>query len=89
MNEDRPIFSLEPLKDGICSVEFSTTISSLQAFFICVAVISSQKPLELSAGNMDEIKAFQQLDVHGNGGVQPKVPAIYTPNPPLSPVGRV
>ncbi|KAF5470483.1 hypothetical protein F2P56_010996 [Juglans regia] len=43
-----PFFSLAPLKDGIYSVEFNSSLSILQAFSICIAVLDSKKPCELS-----------------------------------------
>lgn len=88
--QDRPILSLVPSKDGTYSVEYNTSISRLQAFFICVAVLSSQKSLDLSSvSNVTESKAFDQSDMSGNNGYQVKLPVRYAPNPPLSPVGRV
>ncbi|PON32799.1 hypothetical protein PanWU01x14_358110 [Parasponia andersonii] len=88
--QNRPILSLVPSKDGIYSVEYNTSISRLQAFFICVAVLSGQKVSDLSSvSNITESKAFDQSDMSGNNGYQVKLPAKYAPTPPLSPVGRV
>ncbi|MED6209525.1 hypothetical protein PIB30_055515 [Stylosanthes scabra] len=78
-----PLFTLAPLKDGFYSVEFSSMIDHLQAFFISVAVLSSQKlPSFLEKLNMhDDIK---------NNELQAKASSInYNPIPPVSPVGRV
>lgn len=88
--ENRPILSLVPSKDGIYSVEYNTSISRLQAFFICVAVLSSQKVPDLSSvSGVPESRAFDQSDMSGSNGYRVKLPAKYAPNPPLSPVGRV
>ncbi|KAH7514552.1 uncharacterized protein LOC107430695 [Ziziphus jujuba] len=88
--QDRPIFSLVPLKEGIYKIEFNASITHLQAFFICIVAMSSQKPSDLSdATNMSEAKAFKEPDLDGNDIVHAKVPAKYATNPPLSPVGRV
>ncbi|XP_052186979.1 uncharacterized protein LOC127797858 [Diospyros lotus] len=46
--DDRPVFNLSPFKDRIFSVEFNSSLSFLQAFSICIAVINSRKPYELS-----------------------------------------
>ncbi|XAR60677.1 hypothetical protein NMG60_11034146 [Bertholletia excelsa] len=45
VESDRPVFSLCPFKDGIFSVEFSSSLSCLQAFTICIAVLNN--PCEL------------------------------------------
>ena len=89
--QNRPIFSLVPLKDGMYSIDFNESISRLQAFFICVAAISSQKSLDQSeASNISEAKSFEEPDWSDNFGHPAKyIPAKFTPNPPLSPVGRV
>ncbi|KAJ7961330.1 DUF3527 domain protein [Quillaja saponaria] len=87
--KDGPIFSMTLLKDEIFSVEFKSSISLLQAFFISVAVISDQKPSNLSeVSNMYE-EVSKDSRMKENDGIQGKAPARYTPNPPLSPVGRV
>jgi hypothetical protein len=67
---------LEPLKDGFYSVEFSSTITHLQAFFISVALLSSKKlpnTLEMS----------KELNSKN------KETTNYNSVPPLSPVDRV
>ncbi|KAM0991382.1 hypothetical protein ACFX2C_009769 [Malus domestica] len=88
--ENRPIFSLAPGKDGSYSVEFNTSLSLLQAFFICVVIISSCKPSDLSeVSNMTEAKDFQEPNLNQSNGIQVTGPAKYAPNPPMSPVGRV
>ncbi|KAK7294600.1 hypothetical protein RJT34_17489 [Clitoria ternatea] len=86
--QNTPLFTLVPLKDGFYSLEFSSTINHLQAFFICVAVLSSQKlPSSLEMNNIHEdfIKEFSSK----NNELQGKAPLNYNPVPPLSPVDRV
>ncbi|XP_071698040.1 uncharacterized protein [Rutidosis leptorrhynchoides] len=39
----RPIFSLSHLKEGIFSVDYSSSLSPTQAFSICVSVVESRK----------------------------------------------
>lgn len=83
-HENRAVFRLAPGKDGTYSIEFNTSISVLQAFFICVIVISSQKTSDLS-----EEKVSQEPTSNGTSGIQVTGPSKYAPNPPHSPVGRV
>ncbi|KAM7264761.1 hypothetical protein ACFE04_002444 [Oxalis oulophora] len=93
--ESRPFISLAPRTQGIYSVEFNSSASSLQAFFICVVVMSNRKLSDLSEmGYLSEGKAFQgPQNVPEN--MTTKTPFLdevavkYPPNPPLSPVGRV
>ncbi|GFY82267.1 enolase, putative [Actinidia rufa] len=92
----KPIFSLSTSKKGIYSVEFDASISLLQAFAICVEVISSQKSFDLSkAKNPPEAKLLPESTLTGINRVNAptevpgEVPAKYVPPPPLSPVGRV
>ncbi|OWM66727.1 hypothetical protein CDL15_Pgr010378 [Punica granatum] len=42
--EDQPVLSLFQSKDGIYSVEFNSSISELQAFSICIAVLDCSSP---------------------------------------------
>ncbi|CAL0302662.1 unnamed protein product [Lupinus luteus] len=68
-----PLFSLAPSTDGFYSVEFSSTITHLQAFFISVVLLSSQKlPSTMNKNELPEKSSIN-----------------YNPIPPLSPVGRV
>lgn len=77
--DNQPIFSLRSLEKGNFSVEFSSSISMLQAFSICVAVISSQKSFDLE----EEKWLRESFRVRG------EVPTKYVQSPPPSPVGRV
>ncbi|KAB1224274.1 hypothetical protein CJ030_MR2G000906 [Morella rubra] len=88
--QSRPFFSLTQLKDGVYSIEFNSSLSSLQSFFICVAVLSCKRSVDLSeTRNMSEAKVFEELILNGNGKIQKRAPSKYTPSPPPSPVGRV
>ena len=83
---DEPIFSMSSFKDGIYSAEFSSPLSLLQAFSICIAVLNSRtQPSEMSNPSEERsdgiIKAPNQ--------VQGEAAARYVSYPPLSPVGRV
>ncbi|KAI4354597.1 hypothetical protein L6164_003447 [Bauhinia variegata] len=84
-----PFFTLVPLKDGFYSVEFNSSITRLQAFFISVTVLSSQKlPGTIELSKMHE-GIGKEPSIKSNGGFQGKASIRYTPIPPLSPVGRV
>ncbi|XWS67162.1 hypothetical protein CRYUN_Cryun05aG0263500 [Craigia yunnanensis] len=95
--ENRPIFRLVPHKSGIYAIEFSSSITALQAFFISVTVISCQKSSELpELSYLAEGKVIKETMVNGSLGMENEptivlgtVPAKYAPNPPHSPVGRV
>lgn len=90
--DKRPVFSLVPLKSGIYLVKFNTSLSSLQAFSICVAVMNSERSSEL-------LGTSYQFEVPNSGGhcrsgngstsVQSEVPLRFVPYPPYSPVGRI
>ncbi|XVF08200.1 hypothetical protein REPUB_Repub06bG0205900 [Reevesia pubescens] len=92
--QNRPIFSLVPHKNGIYAIEFSSSITALQAFSISVTVISCQKSIDLPEfGSLHEGKVIKETMVNDSLGLENKptinVPAKYAPNPPHSPVGRV
>ncbi|WVZ17130.1 hypothetical protein V8G54_010112 [Vigna mungo] len=87
--QDKPLFTLLPLKDGFYSVEFDSTISHLQAFFISVAVINCQKlPGVLEIDDMHE-EILKEPCSKNNRKLQREAHLKYAPMPPLSPVDRV
>ncbi|KAE9611010.1 hypothetical protein Lal_00015834 [Lupinus albus] len=80
--QNTPIFTLSPLKDGFFSIEFNSTVTHLQAFFISVVVLSCQKvPSSFEMNSMLE-EILKEPSSKNNS-------MKYTPTPPLSPVGRV
>ncbi|KDP46580.1 hypothetical protein JCGZ_08552 [Jatropha curcas] len=94
--ENHPVFSLSPFKDGIYSVEFTSSLSVLQAFSLCIAVLDSKKLCEVSdSGNLFEGKTSLETMLSENDGIKApngndgEVPARYVSYPPHSPVGRV
>lgn len=88
--QEMPIFTLVPLKNGFYSIEFCSTISHLQAFFISVVLLSSRKqPGSLEIGSMREEILKESSSNNNSSKHQGKTPMKYTPIPPLSPVGRV
>ncbi|KAK7395178.1 hypothetical protein VNO78_15725 [Psophocarpus tetragonolobus] len=88
-DQNTPIFTVVPLNDGFYSVEFSSTINHLQAFFISVALLNSQKlPSSLEMNNMQEaIK--KEFSSKNNNEHQRKAHLNYNPIPPYSPADRV
>ncbi|KAJ0567060.1 hypothetical protein HanIR_Chr06g0280531 [Helianthus annuus] len=72
----RPIFSLSPLKEGIFSIDFNSSLSPLQAFSICISYVESCKMTQ-----------HTQLKTHS----PQLVPRIYTPIPRIkrSVMGKV
>lgn len=90
-----PIFRLAPFRKGIYSIEFDSSISLLQAFSICVAVVSCRTSSDPSEGDCSpEISTVGELAL--NRKVPMKAPSVikqgrakYAPFPPPSPVGRV
>ncbi|KAI8560613.1 hypothetical protein RHMOL_Rhmol04G0271700 [Rhododendron molle] len=83
--DNQPIFSMRPLEKGNFSVEFSSSISMLQAFSICVVVISSQMSFDFSELNHPAEEKWLQE----SNNVRGEAPTKYVQSPPSSPVGRV
>ncbi|XP_048127135.1 uncharacterized protein LOC115742027 isoform X2 [Rhodamnia argentea] len=93
--QENAIFSLKLYTTGIYLVEFNPTISSLQAFAICLAVISCQTSSEPSDWRqLSKSRTLQGHSVSGNDVNLPnttlhfEVPPIYPPYPPFSPLDR-
>ncbi|KAL5053193.1 hypothetical protein RYX36_033875, partial [Vicia faba] len=75
-----PSIQLNPLENGMSSVAFDSSLSLLQAFAICIALVDSKMPCELSGtrkSQTEELKAFGKLE---------DIPTSYVSNPPVSPV---
>ncbi|KAK1377459.1 hypothetical protein POM88_024203 [Heracleum sosnowskyi] len=88
--EKRPSFRLSPFKTGVYSVEFNSSISLLQSFFISIAFLSSQKH-EIFEGIL-ESNNFTEPKIDAMKfptAFQKDIPAKYVTKPPASPVGRV
>ncbi|KAK3015984.1 hypothetical protein RJ639_006680 [Escallonia herrerae] len=94
-HENKPLFSLSPLKNGLYSVEYNASISLLQAFSVCVASIISQTLSNvLKVNNLSEAKCIPErtagVDVIKTPNTFPKeVPAKFAPSSTHSPFGRV
>lgn len=60
VHQNGPIFSMCLFKNAIYSVEFDSSLSPLQAFSICIAVLNSSKPAETSdLSKLREKQVFQ------------------------------
>lgn len=91
----QPIFSLAPFKDGFHSIEFDASVSLLEAFSVCVAVIMSRDLSDIFDGNLlPEAKVSveaknEDVDTK-NTSINPgEVAPKYVSSPPPSPVGRI
>lgn len=85
-----PVFSMSSFKDGILSVEFNSSLSFIQAFSTCIAVLSCRKPYELSDFSKPfEEKSFETEEIKAANLVQVEVLESYSSYPPVSPIGRV
>lgn len=89
--EKKPSFSLAPFKTGVYSVEFDSSISLLQSFFMSIAFLSSQKLQEIFEGMLDARNCTQpNIDkMDFPIAIEGDIPAKYVTKPPPSPVGRV
>ncbi|KAK7257845.1 hypothetical protein RIF29_32108 [Crotalaria pallida] len=88
-------FSLAPFKHGVYSIAFDSSLSLLQAFSICIALVDSKMPYELSGSrnsgedrNTRETLLVQTKELKALGKLE-GIPASFVSNPPLSPFGRV
>lgn len=89
--EKKPSFRLSHFKTGVYSVEFNSSISLLQSFFISIAFLSSQKEHEIFEG-MLEANNFTEPKIDAMKfpvALQKDISAKYVTKPPVSPVGRV
>lgn len=91
----RPAFSLTPFENGMCSVAFDSSLSLLQAFAICISLVDSKMPCELSESRNSiedkipkETLSVRTEELKGFGKLK-HIPASYVSYPPVSPVGRV
>ncbi|KAJ0926524.1 hypothetical protein HanRHA438_Chr04g0172181 [Helianthus annuus] len=76
---ERPFFSLSPIKEGIFSVDYNASLPLLHAFSICISVIECRK-----SSHHTELRTYVAKRVD-----DVMVPVTYASLPPVSPVGRV
>ncbi|XP_071720723.1 uncharacterized protein [Rutidosis leptorrhynchoides] len=79
VTNERCFFSLRPLKDGIYSTEYNSSLSPFQAFSICISVIECRKSSQLT-----DSRTYVAKQVEDDS-----YPVRFASFPPLSPVGRV
>lgn len=76
---DEPAFKMLTHDNELHSVEFGSTVSLLEAFFISLAVSSHQNWCE----------EVEEAVLMGNGLLKRQTSTKYASNPPVSPIGRV
>ncbi|XP_058099492.1 uncharacterized protein LOC131243891 isoform X2 [Magnolia sinica] len=94
--ENKHVWSLAAFREGLYTVNFDRSISSLQAFSISIAVLHCRQP-----SNLPEVrgalngKAYRQPTSRKDDGMkiptssQREAPPSHVSYPPLSPFGRV
>ncbi|XP_074591398.1 uncharacterized protein LOC141847289 [Curcuma longa] len=86
--ETRHAFSMVSFKEGLYTVDFEASISLLQAFAICLAVIHGKKPYDHSTQRKN-LQGHIVNDGSGEASTTQGDPNSYVPNhPPVSPVRR-
>ncbi|KAJ4903819.1 hypothetical protein Rs2_17770 [Raphanus sativus] len=78
---DEPVFKMVTHDDELHSVEFGSSVSLLEAFFIALAVSSHQ--------NWCEEEEEEEAVLIGGGTLKRVASTKYASNPPVSPIGRV
>ncbi|CAL0329161.1 unnamed protein product [Lupinus luteus] len=93
--ESQRVFSFAPFKHGVYSIAFDSSLSLLQAFSICIALVDSKKPYDLFGSrnsiednNPGETLLVQTKELKAFGKLE-DIPASYVSYPSLSPFGRV
>ncbi|CAK8536057.1 unnamed protein product [Lathyrus sativus] len=94
--DSRPVFSFSNFEAGAYSVAFGSSLSPLQAFSICIAMLDGKLPCELSGSrnsiegtNRRQSQLVQTDDSKMAHGKSEDIPASYVAYPPISPAGRV
>ncbi|KAK4359200.1 hypothetical protein RND71_021429 [Anisodus tanguticus] len=87
----KPIFSMAPLKNGLYSVEFDSSIPLVEAFSICVSALTNHKLADVFEIGSPGQKASSDATraTKASTTVQGQVPQRYVSSPPPSPVGRI
>ncbi|CAN4106047.1 unnamed protein product [Withania somnifera] len=84
----KPIFSMAPLKNGLYTVEFDSSIPLLEAFSICVSALTSHKLADIVEVGL-KASSDATRRTKASTTVQGQVPQRYVSSPPASPVGRI
>ncbi|CAN4115989.1 unnamed protein product [Withania somnifera] len=84
----KPMFSMAPLKNGLFTVEFDSSIPLLEAFSICVSAVTSHKLAHIFEVGQ-KFSSDATRGTKASTTVQGQVPQRYVSSPPPSPVGRI
>ncbi|KAI3801331.1 hypothetical protein L1987_29435 [Smallanthus sonchifolius] len=87
-NKNRFSFRLVSLEEGLYSLEYDPSMSMLQAFSICVAVVSSQKLTHIFQVNYVPESKSENIQPP-TSDTKVKSREEFVSKPPASPVGRV
>lgn len=89
-HENKKAFSLAQLENGLYSLEFNNaSISLLQAFAICVSIVTSQNLTHIfQVNHLQDANDFTKsiMTRHKNDKSQT---IVHAQIPPVSPIGRV
>ncbi|XP_006280011.2 uncharacterized protein LOC17875660 [Capsella rubella] len=89
--EEHPYLSFKPIKEGVYSVAYNSSLSQVQAFSICMSLAESRKMSEITRehkSSCDEHKARAKTALVADQDSNPNGTTVGS-QPPLSPVGRV
>ncbi|KAL4558028.1 hypothetical protein LXL04_036224 [Taraxacum kok-saghyz] len=82
-------FSLAWVENGVFSLEYNESMSLLQAFSICVAVVSSQNLTHIfQVNHFQDVSDFGKTLITRHRKVQSRT-IVDNKMPPVSPIGRV
>lgn len=89
MGNNNCAFSLASLENGVYSVEYNASISLLQVFSICVAVVSSQKLTHIfQVNHFQDVFDFSKSIITRHRNVKSQT-IVHNKIPPVSPIGRL
>ncbi|KAL1217686.1 hypothetical protein V5N11_006426 [Cardamine amara subsp. amara] len=89
--EEHPFLSFKPIKEGIYSIVYNSSLSQLQAFSICMALAESRKMSEII---LEHKISCDEHNARAGTVLFPDQNSMHNGNsvgyqPPISPVGRV
>ncbi|CAH1445743.1 unnamed protein product [Lactuca virosa] len=89
MGNNKCAFSLASLENGVYSVEYNASISLLQVFSICVAVVSSQNLTHIfQVNHFQDVFDFSKPIIARHRKVKSQT-TVHNKIPPVSHIGRV
>ena len=82
-------FNLASVENGVFSLEYNESMSLLQAFSICVAVVSSQNLTHIfQVNHFQDVSDFGKTLITRHRKVKSRT-IVDNKMPPVSPIGRV